>query len=146
VTVLLLRRAIIGVAVTFLRQYFFIQLEILLVTSLFCLCYITLVKPYQSQLSNFVEMANEGLIICTVYIMHCFSFFIPSVETRYGLGWVYLGVVAIVLVINVAAILIACAKLAVREGKKLYQSAKRLWNKTSCKRKRKYRQTRLNVV
>jgi len=42
VTLFLLRRLIVGASITFFRNYYFIQLEILMVTSMFCLCFILL--------------------------------------------------------------------------------------------------------
>jgi len=42
VTLFLLRRLIVGANITFFRNYYFIQLEILMVTSMFCLCFILL--------------------------------------------------------------------------------------------------------
>ena len=78
VTLFLLRRLIVGVTIAFFRTYYFIQLEILMVSSMFCLCFILLCWPYKTKLNNVVEMLNECFVILTVYIMHGFSFFIQN--------------------------------------------------------------------
>lgn len=105
ITVFLLRRAFIGISIAFCSNYYFVQLQMLLVSSLFCLCFLIIARPYETMKTNIVEMINEFLDICTIYLLHCFSFFIPNVETRYKIGWVYLGVVGLVFVINVAVML-----------------------------------------
>jgi len=105
ITVFLLRRAFIGISIAFCSSYYFVQLQMLLVSSLFCLCFLIIARPYETMKTNIVEMINEFLDICTIYLLHCFSFFIPNVETRYKIGWVYLGVVGLVFVINVAVML-----------------------------------------
>jgi len=101
----LLRRLIVGLTIAFFRTYYFVQLEILMVSSLFCLCFIILFRPYKTQLNNVVEMLNECFVICTVYIMHGFSFFIPSRRVRYDIGWVYIGVVGVVFLLNSVVII-----------------------------------------
>jgi hypothetical protein len=101
----LLRRLIVGLTIAFFRTYYFVQLEILMVSSLFCLCFIILFRPYKTQLNNVVEMLNECFVICTVYIMHGFSFFIPSRRVRYDIGWVYIGVVGVVFLLNAVLII-----------------------------------------
>ena len=105
VTLFLLRRLIVGVAIAFFRTYYFLQLEILMVSSMFCLCFMLLCWPYKTLLNNLVEMLNECFVILTVYIMHGFSFFIPNRGVRYDIGWVYIGVVGIVFLLNMAVII-----------------------------------------
>ena len=105
VTVFLLRRAIIGVTIAYCSRYYFTQLEIFLVSSMICLCYLMLARPYVSSLTNAVEMINEALIVCTVYFLHCFSFFVASAEARYTIGWVYMGIVGVIFLLNIGVIL-----------------------------------------
>lgn len=104
-TLFLLRRLIVGVTIAFFRTYYFVQLEILMVSSLFCLCFIVLFKPYKTWLNNTVEMLNECFVILTVYMMHGFSWFIPSRQVRYDIGWGYICVVGVVFLLNLAVII-----------------------------------------
>lgn len=104
VTLFLFRRAIIGVSIAFFRSYFFVQLEVFMISSMVCLCFLLLIRPYKSDLTNAVEMINESLVICTVYILHGFSVFIPSSSWRFKMGWIYVGIVAFVFLINLIAI------------------------------------------
>ncbi len=105
VTLFLLRRLIVGVAIAFFRTYYFLQLEILMVSSIICLCFMLLCWPYKTLLNNVVEIMNECFVIFTVYIMHGFSFFIPNRSVRYDIGWIYIGVVGVVFLLNMAVII-----------------------------------------
>lgn len=71
------------------------------------------VRPYETWLGNTIEMINESLVICTIYIMHCFSFFIPKVGTRYRIGWIYVGIVGIVYLVNIFVILKAVVEFII---------------------------------
>jgi len=105
VTVFLVRRSIIGITIAYCGSYYFTQLEIFLVSSMICLCYLILARPYERQLTNAVEMINEAFIVCEVYFLHCFSFFVASAEARYKIGWIYMGIVAVIFLLNVSVIL-----------------------------------------
>jgi hypothetical protein len=113
VTVFLARRAIIGIAIAFCRELYFVQLEILLVTTLFCLCFVITVRPFSTWLGNTIELVNETLVLGTIYLLHCFSFFIPGTPTRYNLGWIYVGVVGIVFIVNLFVIIRAAIMFAI---------------------------------
>jgi hypothetical protein len=76
-----------------------------MVTSMFCLCFILLCWPYKTKLNNVVEMLNECFVILTVYIMHGFSFFIPSRDVRYDIGWFYIGIVGVVFILNLSVMI-----------------------------------------
>lgn len=46
VTLFLVRRLVVGVTIAFFRTYYFLQLEILMVSSMFCLCFMLIFWPY----------------------------------------------------------------------------------------------------
>jgi hypothetical protein len=99
-----------------------------MVSSLFCLCFILLFRPYKTALNNVVEMLNESFVIATVYIMHGFSFFIPSHSTRYKIGWFYIGIVGIVFILNLAVIIQKIVLFAMEKIRR-FKAQKRLMNK-----------------
>jgi|694.fasta_scaffold89561_2 hypothetical protein len=72
---------------------------------MFCLCFIILVRPYQTELNNNVEIVNEIMVMITVYIMHGFSYFIDSFEVRYKMGWFYIGIVFTVFTLNLSVLI-----------------------------------------
>jgi hypothetical protein len=100
VTVFLVRRLLIGLSIAFLRTYHFLQLEVFLVTSLFVCCFNLSLSPFDTSLGNALEVANELLVLLTVYILHGFTFYIPSAEARFNIGWLYIQIVAIVFILN----------------------------------------------
>lgn len=118
-TVFLLRRLIIGVSIAFFRRYYFLQLEILLVTCLFCMSYTILTFPYKTKLYNILEILNESMVLSTVYIMHGFSYFIPSSKERFKIGWFYIIIVILVFMLNLAVILYQIFLAVVKAMKKL---------------------------
>lgn len=122
VTLFLLRRFAIGLAIAFLRPYLFTQLLVFQVTSMVVLTTVVSLRPYESRLKNVVEIANECLVILTVYMMYGFSHYIPSKEYRYKLGWVYIGIVAAVFVINIGAIIHGIVTFVLRKVKEIKAS------------------------
>jgi uncharacterized membrane protein YbhN (UPF0104 family) len=111
-----------------------------------CLCYLILVKPYLEDLTNYVEMINEGLVIGTIYFLHCFSYFVQSASDRYKVGWIYLSIVAVVFLLNISVMLKElCTRLIKRlkKNKKLMLMCKQLKKKIM---KKKPKKVPLNVV
>lgn len=111
VTVFLARRLLIGISIAFLRSYYFLQLEIFLLTSLIVTCYNIGVRPFDTSVGNYIEIANELLVLLTVYILHGFSYYIDMESDRYNIGWFYIQVVAIIFFLNLVYL---CHMLATR--------------------------------
>lgn len=127
ITLFLVRRGLIGVAIAFARNEYFIQLELFMITSWICLQFLMMMKPYKEALNNFVEVCNECLVICTVYLMHGFSFYVDSREWRFRAGWVYIGIVALVFLINCVAMIkgiVIAASAALKRLKAFLNSRK----------------------
>ena len=102
VTIFLVRRLIIGFSIALFRQYYFLQLEILIVTCLSCASFTILTMPYKIKLNNVIEVLNEIMVMFTVYIMHGFSYFIPSLGVRYTVGWIYICIVVAIVLMNIS--------------------------------------------
>jgi hypothetical protein len=69
----LVRRAVLGLSIAFLRNYLFLQLELYMLTTLACLGFLVTVTPYEATLNNVLEIINELVVIMTIYILHTFS-------------------------------------------------------------------------
>ena len=61
-------------------------------------------SPMVSKQQNILEIMNESNLLFFNYSMLLFTDFIPSVEIRYQLGFVFIGIVVIILSINLALI------------------------------------------
>lgn len=102
VTFFLARRFLIGVSIAFLRKYYFLQLQMFMVTTLMVICFNVSNLPFDHSFLNIVECLNEFCVILTCYILHGFSSFIIEFNVRYNLGWVYINIVAFVFILNLA--------------------------------------------
>ena len=88
------------------RNYFQIQM-VILKTSLF-LIYIGSTRPYQTKLSNFVELVNEIITTICAYILVTFSNFVLDAKTRFECGWPMVGGALFLIIFN---LLIICYKM-----------------------------------
>jgi hypothetical protein len=92
-------------------------------------------------------MINEGLVIGTIYFLHCFSYFVQSAADRYKVGWIYLSIVGVVFLINISVMLKELFTRLIKRlkaNKKLMFWGKELKKKIMTKKPRKVVPT--NVV
>ena len=59
-----------------------------------------MVMPFEDPLLNYMELFNESSLLVTSYFLLTFTDFVPEPETRYTIGWVFSGVVALNLIVN----------------------------------------------
>lgn len=100
VTLFLARRYLIGISIALLRNYYFLQLQTFMVTTLVVICFTMSTLPFKHSFLNVIELINEFCVILTCYVLHGFSEFIVDFNVRYNLGWFYINVVAFVFVLN----------------------------------------------
>ena len=60
----------------------------------------------ESPLANKMEVMNECTIIVLLYGLMCFTDFVPSPETRSGIGLVYIGVTITFIGVHVIKLLL----------------------------------------
>lgn len=66
----------------------------------------------ESPLANKMEVMNECTIIILLYGLMCFTDFVPSPETRSGIGLVYIGVTITFIGVHVIKLLLqTCFRL-----------------------------------
>jgi hypothetical protein len=99
ISLFLLRRAVLGLSIAFLRNYLFLQLELYMLTTLACLGFLVTVTPYETTLNNVLEIINELVVIMTIYILHTFSI-VTKPGQRFLIGWIYLGLIALIVAVN----------------------------------------------
>jgi hypothetical protein len=66
--------------------------------------YLTIVKPYQTLLSNILEIFNEITFLLCGYCCFLFTNFIDNIQTKYDIGWIFIAIVLTDLVTNILAI------------------------------------------
>ena len=58
----------------------------------------------KSKLLNFIENLNEVAIYLSCYFMFIFTEWIPDIETRYSLGYIYLPMFLSIVAINLGCV------------------------------------------
>ena len=77
-------------------------------------------RPFKSHSQTRTENFNEVILMLVLYTMMCFSPFISDVQTKYNIGYVSNGFVALHLLINVGIISYATFKQTKREYRLRY--------------------------
>lgn len=69
-------------------------------STLFMICYIAVVRPYENEWANRVELANEFTIL--LLYTHCLTqtAYVAKVDARDGMGWSMIGIIILNIVLN----------------------------------------------
>lgn len=97
---------------------YFLQFEILLVTTVAALVYLVAFKPYNSRYLNLVDSSSEAAHLLTVYIASCFAS-VGNERLSFNIGWVYITVVCLTFTIELVLVV---SKI----GKKVYETVKNM--------------------
>ena len=81
--------------------------------------------PMSTRGFNYLCIFNEICYLILIHFTFLFTSFVPSAETRYALGWGFIGVAGFALVVNFSILLYEVGKEVVRAIKK--------WNKNRTK-------------
>lgn len=68
------------------------------------LSWLILVRPFDSQLKNFLEGSNEIFVLILSYAGFLFSDYVENPVVRYSFGFFYISLLAVPLVINILVI------------------------------------------
>ena len=90
--------------------------------SFFNLIYFIEYKPFRNSINNFMESLNEGFYLVTVYYMFIFSDIYEDYNMKYMIGWSFIAVVALQIIINFSIIIIISFKDLIKLLKKQYPS------------------------
>ena len=93
-----------ALAVVYIKDILALQLLLVILPSLGMLMYVNIVKPFNEEFFNFIEIYNEMTILISSYFTMLFTSF-TNIEQRSTLGWYFVTFVAINIVINLGAIL-----------------------------------------
>ena len=106
------RRIIFVLSAVFLGDFLFVQLLIQAFVSSLVLVYLVYYRPLESPFANRMEIMNECTVLLLLYCLVCFSDFVPSEETRYLIGYVYMAVNLINILIHLSLLLLgSCYKM-----------------------------------
>ena len=82
------------------------------------LCYYLNVKPYRDPFQLKIECLNEGFLWILSYFTPVFSHFVNESWVRFGAGWIFVGICALLVVINMTVVIINVVKIASMTYKK----------------------------
>ena len=110
ITVFLVRRLLIAMVSSFLINYPLFQILITLALSTVVMFWHVLVWPMENTLQNVIYLLNEYLYsLCSLWSL-AFSDYNVSPETRFVMGWFYLGLLGLILLPNLSLILYEIGK------------------------------------
>ena len=81
-----LRRLGLGFVCIFWIEFFWGQVAIQLMTSVFVIILLHWAKPMESTFDTYIETFNEIITLITLYLMMCFTDFVPDEQRRSELG------------------------------------------------------------
>ena len=79
---------------------------IFMLLSLFVISFLISVKPLNEPYLNKMEIFNESTLLMSSYFMFLFTDFVDDANMRSKLGWVYIGVIGLLIVVNFGCMII----------------------------------------
>ena len=88
------------------------------------MAYTGIARPFIEPLQNNLELSNEILTLINSYFMFLFSDFVPDLKAKYHVGWVNIGVIVALVLINMSIITIVQGKQVCRRAQLKYLKRK----------------------
>lgn len=111
----ILRRIYTIFTVIFYQESPVFQLQSYILISQFYLMYLVHVKPYESRLTNRLEIFNEGCILVVAYINLLLSDFVTDIDVHWNAGFALIGISLINFFVNLLVISVSsCISLSLR--------------------------------
>ena len=105
-----LRRLLLAMSVVMLKHFLVGQFFIFVMTQIFQVILLGMVKPFKTNLQNKSEIHSEIVTMLIMYHIFCFTDWISDVEIRYFLGYSCLALNAIHIGVNLYGISIGSIK------------------------------------
>ena len=114
----LFRRFITAVNLVYVRNLtIWFQLSLSVCLCLADVCIKLYLSPYASTIAGFINFFNDTIVLILSYFMFVFTDLTPSQEDKYLIGWVYNGLVGLLVVSNLFLILYCGIKDVVKKIK-----------------------------
>ena len=104
-TIFCVKRILLGLTTAYLNGFVLASIYVYGFTSLFSIGWFLNERPMVSKLMNFMENINELAIYISCYFMFLFTEWIPDVEMRYNLGFIYLPALLSIIAANFACVI-----------------------------------------
>ena len=106
ITIFCVRRLLVAMVSAFLVKYPILQILLTLLLSTLVLIWHLTVWPMESRLQNLLYFFNEYFYTACICFSLGFSTYNYAPETRFIMGWIYLGLLGLILVLNVTVLII----------------------------------------
>ena len=116
-----IRRLLFVGSVYLMYGYPAMQLILLMLVNLITTIYQGQFKPLRSMYDNKINMFNEYMVSCVVYLSLTFSSWADTVEEKYFYGWALMLVITLTFLVNMIIIFAVTVK-------KLYLLMVKMWN------------------
>ena len=84
-----------------LSEYSTIQLAITLLVSTLMISYLVECWPFEENFYTKIELMNEMTAAIMTYVMFTFTDWVESAEMRYSLGWPFIGLLCLNLIVHI---------------------------------------------
>ena len=101
-----IRRFLLALSIVMLQDFLVGQFFIFVMSTIFQVIFIGLVKPYKNELQNKSERNSEVITMFIMYHIFCFTDWVSDPEIRNGLGYSCLFIVAAHISFHIFGILI----------------------------------------
>ena len=101
----LIRRIILACTIVFCDNHTYVQLFLQIGFSIFITDFFSRVRPLEEPILNYMEIYNELTILICSYLMLCFSELVENANQRIEIGWTYIMIVSLNILINWAVLI-----------------------------------------
>ena len=91
------RSLVLSLSLVYLQDNYKLQLGISLVITMSMAMFISTWQPYENKFENQLQTFNQFITLSILYVMMCFTDFVPDPEIRYSLGYVQIVLVALMI-------------------------------------------------
>jgi membrane associated rhomboid family serine protease len=93
-------------------------------------------RPLKSKMATWVEVMNEETILMQIYLLLCFTDFVPREDTRVMIGFAYIGIFGLNILVHLVILVGSSCYEVYKWGRKRYFLYKQKKLMEEIKRKR----------
>ena len=106
----------------FLQEFFWGQVAVQLMTSVGLIILVGWHRPLESAYLNNIELFNEGITLIALYLLMCFSDFVPEPEARSNAGLAFICSLCLYAAVHICFLITStCASIWYSLRKVYYQ-------------------------
>ena len=100
------RRLVLAILIVVIPHYSWLQTQLIIFICSLEIIFIGSIRPFLLPFVNNLELVNEVCVLGNTYFLIIYSDFVPEPEIRYGIGWVNISLLVLMILINLSVIII----------------------------------------